>query len=142
VARTISWTPADSRSRIRSTIRAAIDRARTHLLILALVTPEQPWRRQHVAFDVDLADLRRAHARLAERGVAPLPDFGRPPVEPIVHSWIPAASLLFPDPDGHQLELSAHLPGAPIPEAHLPPAEQQPLYLSEWERLRARLDRV
>jgi lactoylglutathione lyase len=118
-----------------------IDRARTHCLILSLAAAEQPWRRQHVAFDVDLADLRRAQAWLAERGTAPLPDLGKPPLEPVVHNWIPAASLLFPDPDGHQLELSARLPGAPIPEQHLPDAAE-PLYLSEWERLRARLDRA
>lgn len=118
-----------------------IDRARTQLLILA-EPGERGWRRQHIAFDVALADLGRAHAWLAERGLAPLPDFGREPIEPIVHNWIPAASLLFEDPDGNQLELSARLPGAPIPDEHLPPAEQQPLYLSEWERLRKRLDRA
>ncbi len=33
-------------------------------------------------------------------------------------------------------ELSARLPGGPIPDDRYPPKERRPIYLSEWERLR------
>jgi catechol 2,3-dioxygenase-like lactoylglutathione lyase family enzyme len=117
-----------------------IDRARTQCLVLSTATDERPFRRQHIAFNVDLADLRRAGEWMAERDLTPFADFGKEPTEPIVHNWLPSASFSFTDPDGHHLELSAPLPGAPLPDAHLPPKEQQPLYLSEWEQRRARLD--
>jgi hypothetical protein len=45
--------------------------------------------------------------------------------EPIVHGWMPAASVFFKDPDGHLLELITDLPDAPRPEVFYCP-------LSEW----------
>ncbi|HEY3082967.1 MAG TPA: VOC family protein [Chloroflexota bacterium] len=115
-----------------------IDPERTQLLVLAQATEQQPWFMSHHAFDVDLASLRTAKAWLEERGVTEfITDFGRAPVEPIVHNWIPAACFSFRDPDGNHIEFSARLPGKPIPAEHLPPPDRQPLYLSEWERLRA-----
>lgn len=57
------------------------------------------WPTQHFAFTVAEADLERAAATLRERGIA---------VEgPSFHEWIPAKSVYFSDPDGHQLELCA-----------------------------------
>jgi lactoylglutathione lyase len=53
----------------------------------------------HFAFTVDPGDVARAAALLEERGVA---------VDgPHVHAWMPATSVYFFDPDGHQLELCA-----------------------------------
>ena len=56
---------------------------------------------QHFAFTVDAAELERAAERLQTSGVTC--------AGPIVHDWIPAKSLYFSDPDGHDLELCAPL---------------------------------
>ncbi len=57
------------------------------------------WPAQHLAFRVDDDSLSDARSRLIARGVE---------VEgPVVHEWIPAASIYFRDPDGHDLELCA-----------------------------------
>ena len=62
------------------------------------------WPQQHFAFTVAERDIDAAAAELRRRGIA---------VEgPMVHEWIPAKSLYFPDPDGHDLELCAPLPRA------------------------------
>ncbi|TAK22712.1 MAG: VOC family protein [Chloroflexota bacterium] len=117
-----------------------IDPGHTQLLVLAQTTEQQPWFMSHHAFDVDLETLRGMRAWLEERGVTVfISDFGREPVEAVVHNWIPAASLSFRDPDGNHIELSARLPGRPIPAEHLPPPDKHFLYLSEWETLRASL---
>jgi lactoylglutathione lyase len=36
---------------------------------------------------------------------------------PMVFAWIPAIAIYFRDPDNHELELIALLPGKPMPEA-------------------------
>jgi len=60
------------------------------------------WPAQHFAFTVAEADVETAAAALRRHGIA---------VEgPMVHDWIPAKSLYFADPDGHDLELCAPLP--------------------------------
>ena len=61
------------------------------------------WPTQHFAFSVDDSEIERAATTLREKGVS---------VEgPVVHEWIPAKSLYFADPDGHDLELCAALDG-------------------------------
>ena len=57
---------------------------------------------QHFAFTVSVADIDAAAAELRRRGVAA--------EGPVVHEWIPARSLYFADPDGHDVELCAPLP--------------------------------
>ena len=55
------------------------------------------WPTQHFAFTVEEKDLERAATALRERGVD---------VQgPYFHEWIPAKSIYFADPDGHDLEL-------------------------------------
>src|SRR5206468_10784196 len=54
---------------------------------------------QHLAFTVEEPELERAAVILKQRGIA---------IEgPVVHEWMQAKSLYFPDPDGHDLELCA-----------------------------------
>lgn len=83
----------------------------------------------HVAFRVAGEDADRMVPMLEAKGIRPLhpptaPERGRMR-EPIVHGWMPAASVFFRDPDGHLLELIAELDESPRPGvAYLP--------LSEW----------
>lgn len=57
------------------------------------------WPTQHFAFTVEESGLDAAATALHRRGVA---------VEgPVCQEWIPAKSLYFSDPDGHDLELCA-----------------------------------
>ena len=57
------------------------------------------WPTQHFAFKVEEADIAATAALLTKRGVA---------VEgPVFHEWMPARSVYFSDPDGHDLELCA-----------------------------------
>lgn len=57
------------------------------------------WPSQHFAFTLEEADIERAAALLKEKGVV---------VDgPHFHEWMPAKSVYFSDPDGHNLELCA-----------------------------------
>ena len=57
------------------------------------------WPTQHLAFTVDADEIERAAAALREHGVTVR--------GPVFHAWMPATSVYFTDPDGHQLELCA-----------------------------------
>jgi lactoylglutathione lyase len=117
-----------------------VNAARRQQITLWLPSAARPFCLQHVAFGVELSRVRAAKEWLEGNGIELFADFGKAPIEPIVHNWIPAASFSFNDLDGNHLEFFAPIPGAPIPEDRLPPREQQPLYLSDWERLRRQLD--
>jgi lactoylglutathione lyase len=54
---------------------------------------------QHLAFTVEEPELERAAAILEQRGIST--------EGPVLHEWMQAKSLYFPDPDGHDLELCA-----------------------------------
>jgi len=82
---------------------------------------------RHTAFEVELADLHEAPARLAKAGVVARDFDGLPSNEPVVLAWMPAASIYFNDPDGNLLEFIAILPDAPKPEAGV-------VRWSEWEK--------
>ena len=57
------------------------------------------WPTQHFAFTVEEVDIEAAATVLQQRGVV---------VEgPVYHEWMPAKSVYFYDPDGHDLELCA-----------------------------------
>ena|SRR5215472_2869193 len=60
------------------------------------------WPTQHLAFAVSDRDLYDAAVFLRDRGV----QF----TGPVTHEWIPARSIYFADPDGHDLELCAPYP--------------------------------
>ena len=86
--------------------------------------PPAEVRRQHFAFEVALADLDPVATALRSRGVALRDFFDQAAAAPTVFGWMPAASFYFDDPDGHQLEVLARLPGQPLPGVGVVPLEQ------------------
>jgi catechol-2,3-dioxygenase len=69
--------------------------------MIVLQEDKSAWPPQHFAFTVAASDVASAAAALRAQGI---------PVEgPMVHEWIPAKSLYFSDPDGHDVELCAPL---------------------------------
>lgn len=67
--------------------------------IVVLQEDKGEWRKQHFAFAVEPAELEAAAALLKEHGATVL--------GPVLHEWMPAKSVYFTDPDGHDLELCA-----------------------------------
>src|SRR5260370_11030396 len=91
----------------------------------------------HVAFQVALEDVLAAPQRLRSvgitpRGRSPLGGRGEPIDEPIVFAWMPAASVLFDDPDGNLLEYIAMLPDHPRPDLGV-------VSWSEWKEIHENL---
>jgi lactoylglutathione lyase len=82
-------------------------------------------RKRHFAFGTDLENLLNSFRWLRERGIEPTQSFGKEPIEPIVHTWMPAAAVYFNDPDGNELEFIAWLKDRPQEIGYVP-------YLSEW----------
>jgi lactoylglutathione lyase len=67
--------------------------------MLVLREDKGDWPQQHFAFTVERGDIEPAARALRAAGVA---------LEgPVQHDWMPATSLYFSDPDGHDLELCA-----------------------------------
>jgi lactoylglutathione lyase len=87
--------------------------------------------RHHIAFDVALGDVIALVERLRSAGLMPRNGSGAPIDEPIIISWMPAASVYFNDPDGHELEYISMLEGPSHPEWGWIP-------LSDWRRRVAR----
>ncbi len=72
---------------------------------------------QHFAFRARVDDIReRSVAWLQERNLEPYNFLRDGHARPMVFAWMPAVAIYFNDPDGHQLELIAMLPGEPKPE--------------------------
>lgn len=69
--------------------------------MIVLQEDKGEWPLQHFAFTVEESDIDRAAEELKRHNVAT--------EGPMVHDWIPAKSLYFRDPDGHDLELCAPL---------------------------------
>ena len=67
--------------------------------VMVLQESEGEWPARHFAFAVDDADLERAARTLRAEGIDV---YG-----PVPLAWVPARSVYFADPDGHQLELCA-----------------------------------
>lgn len=82
--------------------------------------------RLHIAFRVTLPQVETSIAALRKAGLTPRGGGGGPAIaEPVVLSWMPAASVYFDDPDGHSLEYICMLPHAPRPDLGR-------VTLSEW----------
>ena len=67
--------------------------------MIVLQEDKGEWPTQHLAFTIQEADIDRASGWLREKGVV---------IDgPHYHEWMPAKSIYFTDPDGHDLELCA-----------------------------------
>jgi len=86
-----------------------------------------PRLRLHIAFDVALPQVFESVAALRRAGLAPRSGDGTPIDEPVVLSWMPAASVYFDDPDGHSLEFICMLDETPRPDLGFVP-------WSQWRR--------
>jgi lactoylglutathione lyase len=85
--------------------------------------------RLHIAFRVTLQQVEDSVEALRAAGITPLSGFGRNEIrEPVVLTWMPAASVYFDDPDGHSLEYICMLPDQPRPDLTL-------VSLSEWRAM-------
>ncbi|MEH6892419.1 VOC family protein [Bacillus sp. JJ864] len=81
----------------------------------------------HFAFGVELNFLRRSKAWLEDRGIEVIGSQGKGNEEPIVQSWMPAASVYFLDYDGNKLEFISLLFDELNDLGYVP-------YFSEWEK--------
>jgi catechol 2,3-dioxygenase-like lactoylglutathione lyase family enzyme len=85
--------------------------------------------RLHIAFRVALSQVEAAVPALRAAGLTPRNGGGGPAIsEPVVLTWMPAASVYFDDPDGHSLEYICMLPDPPRPELERVP-------LSVWRAM-------
>jgi len=85
--------------------------------------------RLHIAFRVTLQQVEASIEALRAAGLTPLDGFTRHAIsEPVVLTWMPAASVYFDDPDGHSLEYICMLPDQPRPELTR-------VTLAEWRAL-------
>lgn len=90
--------------------------------------PAEKFTPSHFAFAVSLDELLKIPSFLEKRGIELRPSFGLDASEPVVHTWMPAASYYFADPDGNSLEYLALLEGEARPELGV-------VHLSEWQRV-------
>jgi catechol 2,3-dioxygenase-like lactoylglutathione lyase family enzyme len=81
---------------------------------------------RHFAFEVELDFLKQSKIWLEERDIKVIGSQGKSNVEPIVQTWMPAASVYFLDLDGNKLEFISMLDDKPKELGYVP-------YLSEWE---------
>lgn len=81
---------------------------------------------RHIAFRVEIEDLKNVKEWLEKRGIEMREEFGFKPLEPIVIPDQTHAMVYFHDPDGNSLEFICKLSSEP---------EDKPkMYLSEWEK--------
>lgn len=93
--------------------------------MLGVWETKKPVTRKHIAFGVNYEEICGAIDWLKDKGIEATEDFGIAPIEPLVHTWMPAASVYFLDPDGNSLEFIHMLDGTSQPELGV-------IYLSEW----------
>lgn len=89
-------------------------------------------QRQHFAFQTSWVNMAKARAFLREKGIEARNFYDGSASELYVFSFMPAVSIYFIDPDGHQLELLAMLPDEPKPELGIIPWHV-------WEELHGRI---
>ncbi|MDX8367935.1 VOC family protein [Cytobacillus sp. IB215665] len=86
------------------------------------------FHKSHFAFRISYEDMLNAREWLLDHGISPRAAFGLESTEPIVHTWVPNASIYFYDPDGNSLEFLCLLP-------EKKKVSKDVMYLSEWEQI-------
>ncbi|HLO11848.1 MAG TPA: VOC family protein [Pseudoneobacillus sp.] len=94
--------------------------------MLGIWETKEPVIRKHIAFGVNYEEITNSINWLKDKGIEATEDFGLAPIEPLVHTWMPSASVYFSDLDGNSLEFIHVLDGDSAPELGV-------VYLSEWE---------
>lgn len=80
--------------------------------------PKEEIDRRHIAFRCNLEDIvQKSVDYLKARKLQPYNFLQDGTEKPMVFAWMPAVSVYFNDPDGHQLEFIAILEGKARPEA-------------------------
>ncbi len=106
-----------------------VGRAGSSMLGLWSMNASPLFMHLHIAFRVTLAAVEASVERLRAAGLTPMSGIGRREIaEPVVLTWMPAASVYFDDPDGHSLEYICMLPDRPRPDLGV-------VSLSEWRAL-------
>jgi len=82
---------------------------------------------RHIAFFVDLDDIKKAKIWLKGRGIEVRDESHKGTEEPVVVPNQAHAMIYFDDPDGNHLEFITRLP------KEIDQSEK--MYLSEWEKL-------
>lgn len=90
--------------------------------------PENEFHTSHFAFYLPYDEFMEIPAFLESKGIEIRGSFGLDASEPIVHSWMPAASIYFLDPDGNSLEYLTLVEGEPQPEFGA-------VHLSKWREI-------
>ena len=97
--------------------------------MLGLWEERGPIKSQHFAFRISVEDmLSKAVPFLKERHLQPRNFLEDGTERPMVFAWMPAISIYFYDPDGHDLEFIAMIPDKPRPEAGI-------ITWEEWQKL-------
>lgn len=79
--------------------------------------PKEQIAIRHFAFRCDIDDvLHKSVEFLKARNLKPYNFLKDGKEKPMVFAWMPAIAIYFKDPDGHDLEFIAVLPGEPKPE--------------------------
>lgn len=78
----------------------------------------------HIAFEVSPADMEPAIQLLRDHDVKFYNFLQDGTDRPMVFGWMPAVSIYFTDPDGHELEFIAPLPEPPRPALGVVPWEE------------------
>jgi len=78
--------------------------------------PSSGFAVQHLAFEVSEKDMEQAVKQLLDNGIKIHNFLNEDNKRPMVFGWMPAISIYFPDPDGHELEIIATLPDKPRPD--------------------------
>lgn len=86
---------------------------------------------QHFAFQIPETGFPSAIENLRRNGIAVYNFLNDGTEEPMVFAWMPAVSIYFRDPDGHELEYIAPLQGTPRPEAGI-------VSVDTWNRIEDR----